>query len=98
MTAIQTFIGPLRAALAQPELLRSAIDQFQQAYWAVEHPPEDPVWDILGDLATDLEYYEPNPEWRKASASFFGDERAIEEISSILRRLKDEFGITESCA
>ena len=99
VTTIHTLIVPLRAILARPELLRSASDEFQKAYWAVDQPPDEPAWDILGDLATVLEYYEPNPEWRKASASFYDDEGALSRIRSALQRLQDECGITkEPCA
>jgi hypothetical protein len=99
VTTIHTLVDPLRGALARPELLRSSIDQFQKAYWAIDQPPDELAWDILGDLATDLEYYEPNPEWRNASASFYGDERALSEIRSALQRLQDECDIkTEPCA
>lgn len=74
MTTIHSLLVPLSAALGHPESLRPSIDQFQEAYWAIDQPPDEPAWDILGDLATELEYYEPNPEWLKASASFYGDE------------------------
>ena len=61
---IESYTKPLRDALTQPESLRPAIEHFLAAYWPVERPQEigEQAWDILGDLATDLEYYEPNPQ------------------------------------
>jgi hypothetical protein len=98
---IESYTNPLRNALTLPESLWASIEHFLRTYWTVDRPSEidGRAWDILGDLATDLEYYEPNPEWRRESTSFYGDERAQAEIRSALQRLHDECGITtEPCA
>ena len=98
---LEDYIAPLRATLARPELLRSAVGRFLDVYWPAERPAEigERAWEILGDLALDLEYYEPNPEWRREDKSFYGDERAVAEIRAALERLSNECGIkTEPCA
>ncbi len=48
--------------------------------------------DILLDLAFDLDNYEENPDWRRQSYSYFGDEKleilineAITKIETILQ-------------
>lgn len=86
---IESYTKPLRDALTQPETLPAAVEQFLRVYWPAECPPDvdERAWDILGDLATDLEYYEPNPEWRKESTSFYGEERALAKIRLALQRL-----------
>ena len=101
MATIDTYIDPLRDAISQPELLARAVTGFLDSYWPAERPAEieERAWDILGDLALDLEYLVPNPEWRKEDKSFFGEERAVVEIRAALERLLDECGIKkEPCA
>ena len=46
------------------------------------------VDDILRELALDLDFYEPNPEWRLEDSSYYGQGRLEEEIRSGLARLK----------
>lgn len=64
-----------------------SIHEFQQVLWNMPgERDESPAWRILGDLAVDLEYYEPNLRHQRESASFYGDE----ELESLLRtRLND---------
>lgn len=40
--------------------------------------------DILIELAHDLEYYEPNPEYRSQDPSFYNDEKLEENIKQAL--------------
>jgi len=67
-----------------------AIKNFQNAIW--EPTPEtdsQPWYDIANDLALDIDYYEPNPEWRRECFSFYGDEKLEEIINTALRDLRD---------
>lgn len=41
---------------------------------------ENPVWELLGDLSVDLDYYEPNVNFRREDSSFYGEERLKELI------------------
>jgi hypothetical protein len=45
--------------------------------------------ELLRDLAQDLDYFEPDPAMRAEDQSFFGPEKAIEEIRQALRKLKE---------
>jgi hypothetical protein len=47
------------------------------------------AYDILADLAYDLDFFEPDPFLRVESTSYYGRERLEEEIRTALRRLAD---------
>ena len=48
----------------------------------------DPVWELLGDLSVDLDYYEPDEKARREDASFYGEERLKELIDQALARFQ----------
>lgn len=77
-------LAALLAGILSDTLRRlESIGRFQQVVWnmpAVQN--ESPAWRILGDLAVDLDYYEPDSRRRKESSSFYGDE----ELESVLRK------------
>ena len=65
---------------------RSAlIKEFQEIIWNSDNASE-----ILSELAYDLDFYEPNEEWRKEDISYYGDERLEEEIKSVIQKLKKQ--------
>jgi len=78
----------LERAIQQPERLSELIEEFQGIVWNTERETETPEWQVLSDLALDLEYYEPNPERRKEDKSFFAEERAINEIKIALSKFR----------
>jgi hypothetical protein len=43
--------------------------------------------EILSDLAHDLDFYEPNPDWRSQDSSFYGEDRLECEIREALSKL-----------
>lgn len=45
-------------------------------------------WDVLTQLAQDLDFYEPDPVMRKEDASFCGEEKLCNEILEALRKLQ----------
>lgn len=66
------------------------IREFQQYVWHTDKPPsgfDDRDWEIMADLAHDLDYYEGNPEWRHEDASFYGEERLVREIHESIAKL-----------
>jgi hypothetical protein len=72
-----------------PSELAAAIPKLQQEIWAAADPTEqDPQWEILRDLAYDLDYYQPNERVRSENKSFFGEERALIEIREALAKLQ----------
>ncbi|GIV07437.1 MAG: hypothetical protein KatS3mg017_0639 [Fimbriimonadales bacterium] len=68
----------LREAFADSNKRAERIKRFQQLVWETsEHeiaPSERRIWDILDELAVDLDYYEPNEAWRRESPSLLGEE------------------------
>jgi len=70
-----------------PELVKA----FAAAYWQAdgrgEIPEGDERWTLLGDLALDLEYYEPNPVWRVEEPCYYDDAEAVRRVSEALVQL-----------
>lgn len=88
--SVESLVAKLEAALRQPEHRAQLIDEFQQAIFnAPAAMPKTCEWEILGELAYDLEFYEPNPRLRVESTSYYGDERVEQEIISALEKLRD---------
>ena len=81
----------LREALTDPKKLQTNILKFQELFWHSEIEfPNNQIEEVLGDLAHDLDYYEANPRIHSEDASFFGEERALQEIRSALTLLDTE--------
>jgi len=66
------------------------IEKFQSEIWSDESMEESTIDGIVNDLAYDLDYYEPNEEWRKQDASFYGDRRLEEMLKKEIIKLKAE--------
>lgn len=73
---------------------KKMISEFQNEIWnnniLIE---EDEISEILSELAIDLDYYEPNPEWRREDYSYFGDEKLewkIKEAISKIDKLRNK--------
>ena len=80
----------LRAAITAPALLPGAIAALQELVWHNNHWETGlsaAAVETLGDLAYDLEYYVADPIARAEDPSYFGEERAIEEINNALARI-----------
>ena len=81
----------LNAAIADRSKLATNISDFQNTIWhsSIEYPNET-IGEILGTLAYDLDYYVANAEHRAEDVSFFGEDRAIEEIRLALAAIKSQ--------
>lgn len=79
----------LDAVLTSPERLDVLIPKLQQTIWNDESDEETPELEILRDLAYDLEYYVSDPDMRKEDPSYYGPERALEEIQLARRKLME---------
>jgi len=84
---LNEIIEMLDAILAAPERLEVLIPKLQETIRNVESDAESPGLEILYDLAYDLEYYVADPDWRKEDPSYYGPERALEEIQLARRKL-----------
>lgn len=88
--AIQELIRLLVEALLDRQRRVHAVRQFQERVWhpGTQEEREGDAWEVLRELAYDLDFYEPNPLMRRESASFFGDAQAEQEIREALDKLK----------
>ena len=75
-------------ALLLPELRSDLISDFQRLVWEdPEEEKEGTMSEVFGDLAIDLDYYEPDPGKRSEHPSYYGDERLEVEIRAALNKL-----------
>ena len=82
----------LELALSSRKERVSAIKAFQDYIWGQKKliPGANAAqWDTLDELAYDLDFYEPNPDWRIEDYSFYGDQRLEIEIVEALRKLRE---------
>ena len=74
--------------LESPEELNELIPQFQEIFWNAAYSEEDKAWEVMGDLAYDLDFYEPDPRRRAQDYSFFDKDTALIEIRKAKDKLK----------
>lgn len=76
---------PLRAAQR-----KALIAQFQAVVWEGLPTEVDPeVRDVLGTLAYDLDFYEPQASPEDRRVGYWGDERLAEELADAFERLRE---------
>ena len=91
MPTFERVVARLREAVADPDQLVPAFKELEALAYSDEAEYQrlpEPVQEIIADLAYDLDYYEPNPDWRREDPSFYGPERAVKEIEAALSRLR----------
>ena len=88
--SLEILIELLNEALAHPGRRQESIEKFQASMWKKPPYTAPAAWiqEILGDLAYDLDFYEPDLESRQEDPSYFGDDQAEEKIRSALLKLK----------
>lgn len=80
----------LENILSDKEKREALINEFQEKVWnGGGYSTDEKINEILSELAYDLDFYEPNEEWRKEDPSYYGEERLEEEIRSTLQKLKE---------
>lgn len=64
----------------------------------IEKEVDKEVYDVLGDLITDLGYFEPHKEIRKEDPSYFGEKKLIKEVQEAYDKIeeKKEGGINQN--
>lgn len=86
---IRPLVAILLSALHQADKRKQLIAEFQQRVWdAPEDLTATQEWEILRDLAYDLDFYEPDANVRAEDASYYGDERVEREIKTALKKLE----------
>ena len=85
MADFSELVGLLREAIAEPAKLPMLVPKFQDLVWhsSVSFPSRV-AEDAARDLAYDLEYYVADSKSRAQDSSFFGEDRAVQEIRSAL--------------
>ena len=90
MPKLDQVIHRLRQAILEPGQIVPAFKELEALVYNDEAEfqqlPEQ-TQEVLADLALDLDYFEPNEQWRREDPSFYGPDRAVEEIRSALARL-----------
>jgi hypothetical protein len=86
---MEKLILMLSEALEKPLDRVELVKEFQKKVLEIDMEDEpDSLLEVLRDLALDLEYYEPNPEYRKEDSSFYGNERLEQEIKKALQKIE----------
>lgn len=61
------------------------IKKFQNQVW--ESKESSPEYEILRELAYDLDYYEPDPNLRHDDPAYYGEDKLLKEVKFALSRL-----------
>lgn len=67
---------------------KSLIKVFQENIWNNEGVIEKDLKPVFLELAYDLDFYEPDINLQKESASYYGDDRLEEEINLVLEKMR----------
>jgi len=68
---------------------KELINEFQEQVWNGEINTDNPAFEILSELAHDLDFYEPDENLRKEDSVYYGDEKLMQEISSALEKMNN---------
>jgi hypothetical protein len=83
-------IALLAKALREPISRKAAVSRFQEEVWhGGGSDIRAEVFDLLRELAYDLDYFEVDPAVRKEDGTYYGHKRLVDEIRSTLRKLRD---------
>ena len=87
---LELLVDLLVEALLRPKQRKECISRLQAAIWKPPYTDFAPwIQEIPGDLAYDLEFFEPDVELRREDAVYFGDEQAEEKIRAALSKLRN---------
>lgn len=65
------------------------VKKFQNEIWNDESVRDERLNEILSELAYDLDFYEPNEEWKGESSNYYGDEILENLIKSGMRKIEE---------
>lgn len=83
------YIEILRRIIEEPDNRIMLIDEFQTEIWEGKERVENPILrNILGELAYDLDYYEPDQQKRNEDWSFYGDDKLESEVRDAIRKIE----------
>lgn len=67
---------------------KKLVKEFQEQIWDERTNLDNPVFDILSELAYDLDFYEPDENLRSEDGSYYSDDKLEVEIASALKKLE----------
>lgn len=76
--------------VAEHRIKQELIKEFQDEVWNDESIQDETLNEILSQLAYDLDFYEPNEEWRNESLSYYGDDRLEEVVKTAIQKLQEQ--------
>lgn len=89
MVSLESLLAILSNALKDRARRSQLINNFQQRIWHDSPvPSEEWAWDILRELAYDLDFYVADETTRREDPSYYGDDRAEAKIQTALEQLK----------
>ncbi|HEY4323277.1 MAG TPA: hypothetical protein VGN20_04805 [Mucilaginibacter sp.] len=89
MKSAVEIIEILNKILKEKEPFRTElIDDFQNEFFNDECM-DDVLCEIVRDIAVQLDFYEPNDEWRKQNSGFYGNEELEEIIKQGLVKIEN---------
>ncbi len=79
----------LKQILTEKESEKKAhIIAFQKGVFNNEYFKDERLNEILNELAYDLDFYEPNDEWREEDVSFYSEPRLRELINEGIKKIE----------
>jgi len=91
MDTLEKLIGFLAKALSDPLSRKESVDEFLLCYLNNELDIRRSIgqiaFDILAELAYDLNFFVADPVLRMEDSDYYGDERLVKEIKAALRGL-----------
>ena len=90
MKSIDAMLALLVRAQRDPLNRKEAIKEFQSLVWdSPEFSLGQVGYNVLADLAYDLDFFEPDPAARHEDRSYYGNDRLEEQIGTALQRLAE---------
>lgn len=91
MKSTVEIIECLNKILSESEPVRTElIKSFQNEVWDDESIKDEALNEILSELAYDLDFYEPNQEWRREDPSYYGDDILDEVVKTAIQKLQEQ--------
>lgn len=84
-------IEKLAAILSEKGVVRiELIKSFQNEIWEDESINDEILNEILSEITYDLDFYEPNEEWRKEDPSYYGDDKLEVVVKKAIQKLQEQ--------
>jgi len=91
MDTLENLLGLLAKTLRDTLSRKETVREFQRCFWGNQLRFKSSIghdaYNILADLAYDLEFFEADPGVRAQESTYYGHERLEREIETALRQL-----------